>query len=256
MKSWTFPLRLLALGILLGGVSAVAQPPTPAAGVRPVASPEELACAPALAWGPPPRPITLLGSQEGGAKDMMGPGDALVVGAGRNRGLEVGQRYFVRRVQRPLTGLVVRRPAPLVRQTAGWVRIVAVEARAAVATVEYACDGMLRGDYLEPFEQPIVPEVDPPGGEPDYEGASTVLFGPNGAASAGTGQFVVLSRGSRHDLHRGQRVTLFRRSFGADGPVTELGEGVIVSLTPESSVARLVRMRDAALAGDLAAPHR
>ncbi len=231
---------------------AAGQPGAP----QPIASPEELACAPALAWGPPPRPIVLLGSQEGGAKDMMGPSDALVVGAGRNRGVDVGQRYFVRRVQRPLTGLTMRRPLPLVRRTAGWIRIVAVEERAAIATVEYACDGMLRGDYLEPFELPAVPEADPPGGEPDYEAAGTVLFGPNGSATAGPGQFVVLSRGSRNGLHAGQRLTLFRRSFGPEGPVAEVGEAVIVALTAEASVARILRARDATMAGDLAAPHR
>lgn len=249
------PLVLLVLILGASGALRAAQAPAPSAEVSPVATPEELACAPALAWDPPERPIAILGSQEGVAKDMLGPGDALVIGAGRERGLEVGQRYFVRRLQRPLTGVALRR-TPLVRQTAGWVRLVAVEARTAVATVEYACDGMLRGDYLEPFELPAVPQTDPPGGEPDYEAASTVLFGAGGATSAGPGQFVVLSRGSRNDLRLGQRLTLFRRNFGPAGPVTELGEAVIVLLAPESSVARLLRLRDAVMAGDLAAPHR
>ena len=38
--------------------------------------------------------------------------------------------------------------------TTGWLRIVAVNDTTAIAQIEHVCDGVIAGDYLEPFVAP------------------------------------------------------------------------------------------------------
>ena len=64
----------------------------------------DLACAPAIvrerqtAANAPP--LRVVGSQDDSIRDLLGPGDVLVVSGGSNAGLQTGQRYFVRRITR------------------------------------------------------------------------------------------------------------------------------------------------------------
>ena len=44
--------------------------------------------------------LRVIGSQDATVRDLLGPGDTLVISGGSNAGLESGQRYFVRRPRR------------------------------------------------------------------------------------------------------------------------------------------------------------
>src|SRR5919106_4490478 len=105
------------------------------------------------------------GSERG--RTLFAAGDAVIVNAGTAQGLEAGQQFYIRRVvsdrfSEPLPGFV-----PISVHTAGWLRIVDVQEDVSYATITQACDGVMAGDYLEPYA-PVAVSSELPAGEPDY----------------------------------------------------------------------------------------
>ena len=112
---------------------------------------------------------------------LLAPHELLVVGSGTDAGVRLGQQFFIRhapfldvsgygRPRGPMSAGAGRatvsrrgaagRPyasAAFSSTTAGWLRIVSVNQTTAIARVEYACDAIFQGDYLEPFGAPEVP---------------------------------------------------------------------------------------------------
>ena len=251
------PRPVLVIAVVLATAPAAAQTPSGAPDPEvAVVRPGELACAPRAAWSAPTDPIRLIGSEEGSARQMYGPGDAVVVEGGIDRGLEVGQEYFVRRQFRPVVESPVEYGSiPNVVHTAGWLRIVDVEQTMAIAVVSRACDAFLRGDYLVPFAMPEIPTVTPVG-DGDYAAPARILFAEDGRLQAGVHRFMVIDRGRNDGIVPGQRFTIFRDIVGDTGPVTRLGEAFAVLVDADSATIRLFATRDAVLAGDRVAPHR
>ena len=220
-----------------------------------IARPHEIACAPRLAIGEPSSPITLIGSAADPAKTLFGPGDALIISGGTERGVAVGQEYFVRGLF-TARGMDPANPNRLLAlRTAGWIRVVAAQQTSAVATIVHACGEFELGDHLEPFALPASAMLGP-AGEADYTAPALVLFGRDGSVIVGEQQFMVIDRGSSQGVEPGQRLTIFREAVGSAGPVIEVAEAVIVSVAPDSATARLLKAQDPVYAGDLVAVHR
>ena len=211
-----------------------------------------VACAPRLSTGPPDTSLTIIGSQDGTAKDYYGPSDTLVIGGGHAQGVDVGQKYFVRRV---VSLGRLGAGAPLVLHTAGWIRIVDAERDAAIASVVRACDGLQRGDFLEVAEWPAAAPIAAPGA-PDYDNSGVIFFGLDGRSLVANHQHFMLNLSTMHGIVPGQRLTVFRHTLGGQRAITELGEAVAVAVDTESTTARLIRMRDVVEVGDLIAPQQ
>ena len=105
--------------------------------------------------------------------------------------------------------------------TAGWIRIVDVQADdLAIATMTHACDGMLEGDYLEPFVLPaLAAATRPRGGQPDFANPGRIVLGDERRQSGHPATVMVIDRGSDHGLRAGQRLTIFRETAGGSGPI-------------------------------------
>ena len=248
---------MLAFGLLVWCTGSALARPAPAVTQTVLAEAEELACAPRRAAGGPLSPLTLVGSQEGYLKNLLGPGDSIVIGAGPDQGLAVGQQYFVRRTFMPRYSDRSDPRASLGLKTAGWIRIVATQRLAAVATVVHACAGFQLGDHLDPFEvPPLVPPLGPSSDPGTAMDSATVLFGTDGASIIATSEFLVIDRGTNQGMRLGQRLTIFREGAGPTGPVTEIAEVAIVLLSPDWATVQVLRMRDIIYAGDLVAVQR
>ncbi|HXH07305.1 MAG TPA: hypothetical protein VNI83_12040 [Vicinamibacterales bacterium] len=270
---------LLAAAVLtLGSAGLAARQP---AGARPEtaaalsAAALEIACGPMAAFKPPSTALQVIGSLTD-AEQLYAPWHRLVINAGADHGLKPGQLFYVRRVVRPpedpsFTHLVTTRasqdhrqtaapggsePAPVrafAIMTAGWIRLDAVEPARSIATILHACDGVMPGDYLEPFVAPV-PPPELPDGTPDYASPARVLFGVERRALAGGRTLVVIDRGAKAGLKPGQRFTFFRPS--AAGPNVIVAEGIALLVSDDATMTRVERMRDAVLSGDFAAIHR
>lgn len=242
----------LLAGCHLTGAGAAAAQTAQSPAIRDVAA--ELACGPRATETLPPDPLRVAGGATAG-KVLFGTGETVVVRGGAARGLEPGQRYFVRRaVADRFTAAVSDGIALHSIHTAGWIRIDAVRPDSAVATVAHSCDALMEGDYLEPFEMPVVPAASARGAA-DYENPGRLILGDERRQVGSAGSLMVLDRGSDHGLHPGQRVTLFRH-WPAAGPVVRLGEATAVLVYPETATLRIDETSDAIYVGDLAAIQR
>ncbi len=259
LSDMTRPVLLVttSLAVLVCAAAAGAQiVPSSRAGL-PRTGELDIACGPRAVNGLPTPGLTVLGSQQG-TKGLIAPYHGLVVNGGSNQGLKAGQEYWVRRVIPPMDRGRTKwtEGQPIGIHTAGWVRIVRVEADRAVADSVYACDGYEIGDYLEPYSPPSADPKVIPGGEPDYENPGMVLFGDERRAmSAGT-SMMVIDKGSDHGVKAGQQLTVYRRSLNGDGPIHSVARGTAIAVSPESAMVRLDGARDAVYAGDLVALHR
>ena len=240
-------LGFLALPALAGAQSGLVPPPSWAAG--------DLVCAPFLTYALPNDSLRVIGSEDTVVKQMMGPGDTLVVSGGSQQGLQAGQEFFVRRLVRSYGELGPSRTSPLSVHTAAHIRIVGVGAEVSTATVTSACEGILLDDYLEPYDAPVVAET-PIDGEPQFGGYGRVLVGDQSRLTGGTGDFMMIDLGSDHGIRRGQLFSVFRDKLDGAGPLVEIGTVEAVSVRPNSSTVQIRSARDAVRQDDLVAIRR
>jgi hypothetical protein len=258
--------RVLPVVVVLGwSVPAFAQP-APHTGEA--NSRLQMACAPLSPPAPPARALRVLGSYQRG-RLLFGPNEALIVNAGANQGIHPGQEFYVRRVVHDRFTQWTLGFQPISIHTAGWVRIVEVQPDTAVATVTYACDGVMYGDYLEPFADPVPPPDAGVTGQPDFDHPARITIGDEKRQTGAAGSVMVLDRGSDQGLRAGQTVTIYRptpadRSYmmgygptlQGRGPTMRVGTARVLSVQPQTAVVRIESSREAVYVGDLAAIHR
>jgi hypothetical protein len=251
------PYRVLAaIALLTLGVSAAhAQPPADSLTPAQIA----LACAPppATSRGTPEGTLRVIGAPDTSSRSLFSRSDLLVVNGGTAKGLQLGQRFFLRR--RSSFGTADGDRAPRLIRTAGWLRIVAVNDTTAIAIVEYGCDGILAGDYLEPFLAPAVP----PGadradtsGTLDFTSLGRVLAGDEERGAGGTGEYMLIDRGADEGVSPGAHFAVYRDLRVGGVPLAAIGEVTVVSTGPTMAVVRITQARDAVQRGDLLVPRR
>lgn len=208
-------------------------------------------CAPMLTYGAPQTSLHLISTLDPSKRLLYGPGDTLVVKGGSTEGVQAGQEYFVRRLPQRFGMRRPDRDHPATVHTAGWIRIIGVDETLSTATVVHACDGMVTGDYLEPFSMPAVPSV--AAGQPAYDDLATVLGGDEDRNIVGRAEFVIVDRGSDHGVAPGVSFVILRDTRSPGAPYVEVGEGIVLMTTPQSSTAEIIRTRDAIQVGDFVA---
>jgi len=237
-------------------------PPPPLPPPRPVLLPvpehdQASVCGPAKAEAGVPSFGTVRSRKDDESKVLFAAGDELLIDGGSQRGITVGQNFVVRRLYP--TALRFGRNRNLVvmgEHSSGLLQVVSVEEQVSTAVVVYACDEVMRGDYLTAFEPESARVSDPPG-TPAFDQATRILFADAGQSLGVTGRMMVIDRGARVDLRVGQRVTLFRRSRHRDARPLVIGEAVVVGVRRDSATIRVEFATDVVFfgeSGDWAAP--
>jgi hypothetical protein len=240
-------------------ISALVVSVTPAYAQQPEAATltglnRDAACAPSSPSVRPAAALTVAAGRETG-KGLFGIGDAVVVRGGTAQGVKAGDEYYVRRVVDDRFAEHAPGVYRISVHTAGAVKIVEAQDDASIATVTYACDGVMLGDFLERFAQPAIPAA-AADASPDFAHPAQLILGSEKRQSAAPGQFMVVDRGSDHGLRAGQQLTIFRRTLPDGGPVADVGKATVFTVLPESSVVRIESSLDAVYVGDLVAIHR
>ncbi len=233
----------------------------------------QLACAPGAELIAPAMAMRVIGGYEHG-KLMFGPNDPLIIGAGTKQGLRAGQEYFVRRVVKDQFSPMAAASVLESIHTAGWVRIVDAQENVSVAAVTEACDGVLLGDYLEPYTDTVIPADAAVSGAPDFTRPARLVLADERRQSGYPGMLMLMDRGSEDGVRAGQRVTIFRYpitdpratsgtyamsptySTDTSGPILAVGEATVLSVRPKTSLVRIDTASDAVYIGDLVAIHR
>ena len=214
-----------------------------------------LACAPKLTVEDPGVALRITGGQDSFVRWIHVPGDLVTINAGTKNGIEVGQEFYVRRVQQPV-GVAVSRRDPATIRTAGWVRVYAVDDTMSLATITYACDTIEVGDYLEPFGLPQIVEPSPDRPRAQRENYGRVISGQDRRMAFAKDDFFVVDRGSDHGVTLGTQFVLYRDKRVDTNFLFVLGEAVAVNVTPESSTLKVTRSDAEILAGDYVAMRR
>ena len=248
---------LIAVGLLAAATPARAQHgpvPTPTN-----LSPEvlSLACAPAAVVGSPQTGLRITGGQDSFVRRIYGPGDLVTINAGTKNGIEVGQEYYVRRLQ-------VDRRAPVTAgnpttfRTTGWIKVYAVDERdqLSLATVTHACDTIEVGDYLEPFKLPVVPTVSQDRPKPERDNYGKVLVGSDRRTSFGKGDYFVINRGTDSGIEVGSQFVLYRDKKMDDNFLYAIGEGIATEVKENSATVVVTMSLSAIETGDYVALRR
>lgn len=264
--------RVLPIVVVLGwSVPAFAQPAphTSESGDR-----LQMACAPMSLPGLPNQTLRVVGSYQRG-RLLFAPNEPLIINAGSNQGIRQGQEYYVRRVVHDRFTQWTLGYRPISIHTSGWVRIVDVRPDAALATVTQACDGVMYGDYLEPFVDPVLPPDAGVSGPPDFDHPARIALGDERRQTGAPGSLMVLDQGADQGLRAGQTLTIYRPAPGQRGPLkTMMGYGAsgaalpgpglslrvgtarVLSVQPQTALVRIESSREAVYVGDFAAVHR
>jgi hypothetical protein len=247
--------RVLVLSAIVGlGLAATVQ-----AQSAPVLSGPQAAAACAPSHGLPPAPLEglrILGVQDTSPRLLYGPNDLVVVNGGMQSGVQVNQDYFIRRAfsfgWAPRAGT-----EPQSIHTTGWLRIVAVNDATAIGQIQSICDGVVSGDYLEPFVAPAVIENGAPSTPAtlDFSSLGRVKFGDEERRLGAAGDFMLVEGGDV-PLTPGVRVALYRDLHVAGLPLAAIGEGIIVSVENGTPLMRISSAKDAIQTGDYVVRHK
>ena len=211
-----------------------------------------LACAPKATYEAPARPLRITGGQDAVERRSYGPGDLVTINAGTDNGIEVGEEYFVRRVQSDATRGLSRSSAGNI-QTVGWIRVYAVDTEMSLATISHACDTIDVGDYLEPFVLPVVPAAQVTVAKAQRSNYARIMFGIDRRMEFGERDFFTIDRGSDHGVSVGARFVIYHDKLVSGNFLYESGEAVAVEVTPETSTLQVTVARSALSAGDYVA---
>jgi hypothetical protein len=248
---------LLAVGLLAASSPAGAQRGPAQASTN--LSPEvlSLACAPSAALEPPMMPLRITGGQDSFVRRIYAPGDLVTINAGSQNGIEVGQEYYVRRLQVADLAAITR-DTPAVIRTTGWIKVYAVDERdqLSLATITHACDTIEVGDFLEPFKLPIVPTVSKDRLKPERDNYARVVGGSDRRRSFGKGDYLVIDRGSDFGIEVGSQFVLYRDKKMAENFLFAIGEGVATEVKAETSTVMVTVSLDAIESGDYVALRR
>jgi hypothetical protein len=248
----SFRALCIAAGVLAVVSPAAAQHgPAPA----PVNLPGDvvaLACAPSIAYRTPPMPLRVTGGQDTFVRRVYSPGDLVTINAGSDNGIEVGQEYFVRRLQHARRQ-EPSRETPANVHTAGWLRVWAVDDQMSLATIVHACDTIEVDDYLEPFALPALPVVSADKPKPERGNYGRIMVGIDRRRSFAKGDFFILDRGIDHGIEPGAQFVVYRDKKQAANFLYELGEAVAVQVSADTATLQVTLSRDVLREGDYVA---
>lgn len=206
------------------------------------------ACAPVGTGAPSNAPrVAPTGTER---QELYNAGQEVAIDSGTGRGLQVGQRFFVRRTLR-VRGL------PRAEQTVGWLRIVRASESTATAMIDFSCDAVAVGDHLEPYADLVLPpgiDRTDASGRLDPTKSIGVLYGTDGRQLAGDRDFLLADAGQDEGVAAGARYAIYRGDSRPGEARVPFAEAVVVSVFPDKSLLRLTDARDAVSSGDALVP--
>lgn len=214
----------------------------------------EIACGPGVLPASPVTALRVIGGETHGQR-LFGPGEPLVINAGTAEGIKPGQEYFVRRAVHTQWSLMNAGFHLVGIHTAGWITVVDAREHVSIATVTHACDGIIEGDFLEPYVEPARPTTSA-GGSPDFAHPARILMADEQRQAGFQGLLMLIDRGSDQGVRAGQTITFFRDTLDGQGPIVNVGLGTVVQTSPATALVRIDSSDGPVYVGDLAAVHR
>lgn len=182
-------------------------------------------------------------------------GEVAVINRAPGDGLQVGQRYVTRRLHGGPKRFPREGEGFGQLRISGWLTVTAMDEVNALAMIDFSCDVIQPGDYLEPYVELVLPTAADPMGEPNFAERANILFGTDRRQSFGDGDTFSIDWGTVHGVAPGARFAIYRNV--EDGlPLVYVGDVVVMEQGELTSKVVLVRVRDAVRSGDMAIRRR
>ena len=201
--------------------------------------------------------LTVRGRQDTDDRFVMTTGDEIVIARQPGDDLAVGNRYVASRLNRdeqyfprPGEGFGGLR-------VTGFLTVTAINQWNALAKVDFACDAIQPGDYLEPYVAGSIPTSAAPMLFPDFDERAHVLFGADNRTLFGEGDILSIDRGTAQGVTVGARYAVYRDKYVGDGtPLVHLGEAVVLTTSEVTSKVVITKASGGILMGDTVVPRR
>ncbi len=174
-------------------------------------------------------PLTISGGEESATRFTYATGDIVYVSGGEAEGVAAGQEYFVvkaaQELRHPSTGARLGR----VMLYQGHLRILCTTDHGATAELLSACDAMVIGDHLKPFEPIPIPmtvltaataRCDPPNDKPK----GYIVYAKDGLEAFGADHMVLVDLGEADQASPGTLCNIYRDNPAPNIPRLLLGE--------------------------------
>jgi hypothetical protein len=205
---------------------------------------------------PIPR-LTVRGRQDTDDRFAMATGDTVVIARTPDDGLAVGQRYVASRLNNPEKYFPRPGEGYGGLRVTGFITVTAINQWNALANVDYACDMVQPGDYLEPFVEGTLPTAAAPMLYPDFTERAVVLFGADNRTLFGHGDVLSIDRGTAQGVTVGARYAVYRDKYRGDGtPLVHLGEVVVLTTSETTSKVMVTSASGGIQSGDTVVPRR
>lgn len=184
-------------------------------------------------------------------------GDIIYLDGGRQGGLQPGAVYSVispkQKVVHPKTHQLFGR----YYHYTGRVRVLSVQEDTAIAEIIQACDPVIVGSVLQPFEPEPVPlgrtsamrPVNYPTPAEQLQNKPIILFSQDELVSLFEDHVVFIDRGAEDDVTPGDVYTIYRLNRPGLPPLP-IGEIAVLSVHKKSSAARIIQAKTAVFIGD------
>lgn len=184
-------------------------------------------------------------------------GDVIYLDGGRQGGLAPGEVYTViaprQKVVHPKTREVFGR----YYHYTGRVRVLSVQEDTAIAEIIQACDPVIVGAALQPFEPEPVPLGRPTAMRPiNYptpverlQDAPVILFSQDELVSLFEDHVVFIDRGAEDEVTPGDIYTIYRQNRPGLPPMP-IGEIAVLSVHKKTSAAKIIESKTAVFIGD------
>jgi hypothetical protein len=248
---------IMATAALLTAIPASAQAPKDVHGPRTL-TPWMVACADTPVTSKPDPRIRIKGVRSSGGLAMAARGSEIDLPRFADDGLDVGQRYAVRRLAGDPKAFPREGDGYGAIATVGWVTITAIDEYNALANVDFACIPLEPGDYLEVYEAPELPASASAMIKPDFSERVAILQGTDSKVMFGDGDIMSIERGASHGVVVGARYAIYRDPrTGTEGmPLFYLADAVVTEVGPVTSKMVVVKAVDAVTTEDVAVPRR
>lgn len=199
--------------------------------------------------------LTVRGRQDTDNRFAMTTGDIVVIGRLPDDGLAVGQRYVASRLNRDEQYFPRPGEGYGGLRVTGFLTVTAINQWNALASVDFACDVIQPGDYLETFVEGSLPTSAAPLLYPDFTDRASILFGADNRSLFGQGDILSIDRGTAHGVTVGARYAVYRDKHVGDGtPLIHIGELVVMTTNETTSKVVVTKASGGILTGDTVVP--
>jgi hypothetical protein len=225
-----------------GPEDAPEPPPAPSpAPLLPVADPGDVYCSGYVDPEHQPSDLQIVGHEL--EREYLGQGNVIYMNMGRSQGIQPGSEYAIRRAVKRVRHPATREDLGSYVRRMGKLRVIAVQENTATALITLACEDIVVGDGLVPWEEIPVPmmrsipefrryEAEPSGGTQGY-----IVVLRDQLNVAGTGAIIHTDIGGQTDVEPGNVITLYRDN--GDHPRLMLGQAVVLTVEPTTSTAKI-----------------